>query len=271
MREYGAVSPQFWLGKTGKKLRGDLEAQVLAFYLMTSPHANMIGVFYCPVMYMSKETGLPIEGASKALGRLVEEGFCVYDEESETIFVRTMVEHQVGKDIKPGDKRLMGIRKEWQKIAVPCLKRAFFDQYATDYGLEMEGHASPLQAPTKQLTEQEQEQDKSIGASGEAPAAPAPPPAQDQNQDQEAGTRIGRLCKRIRQEAQLHGVYPANPTLIALIDAGYTDEEILAVSHEAAQKGKPWGWVVVAVQGRRKDALAVKAAPPAEDKFAGVL
>ena len=57
MRDYGIVSPRFWIGETGKKLRGNPNEQVLALYLMTSPHANMIGVFHCPILYMAHETG----------------------------------------------------------------------------------------------------------------------------------------------------------------------------------------------------------------------
>lgn len=295
MREYGAVSPQFWLGKTGKSLRGDLEAQVLAFYLMTSPHANMIGVFYCPVMYMSKETGLPLEGASKALARLIQDGFCVYDEDSETIFVKTMVEHQVGKDIKSGDKRLLGIRKEWQKIAVEHLKAAFFAEHGQAYGLEIEAPSkplpSPLHTPPKQLTEQDRtEQEQNTGASP-PDAAPASDP-QDQNQGQDKTpdqaqdggqgqgapfdftvTRAALLAKRIRQETQIMGVNPSNPLLTGLLDAGYSDDEILDVCHEAKEKQKGWNWVVTVVQARANEAKTIKPAPT-EDRsaiFAGAV
>ena len=45
MRDYSKVSAQFWVGKTGRALSGDMQTQVVAMYLMTSPHANMIGVF----------------------------------------------------------------------------------------------------------------------------------------------------------------------------------------------------------------------------------
>ena len=65
MRDYGKVSPQFWIGQTGKKLRSEgAEAQIVAMYLMTSPHANMLGLYYCPAMFIAHETGLDLEGAS---------------------------------------------------------------------------------------------------------------------------------------------------------------------------------------------------------------
>jgi hypothetical protein len=59
MREYARVSPQIWLGETGRKLRGYPEAQIVAYYLLSSPHANMIGLYYLPIIYLAHETGLP--------------------------------------------------------------------------------------------------------------------------------------------------------------------------------------------------------------------
>jgi hypothetical protein len=80
------------------------------------------------------------------------------------------------------------------------------------------------------------------------------------------GTRAGRLCKRIRQQGKFLGVQPADPSLIALLDAGYTDDEIFIVCEEAAQKKKPWGWASAVIQNRRSDAAKVKAAPEVSDR-----
>ena len=68
MRDYGKISPSFWTGKTGKAIKaGGQEAVVVAMYLMSSPHSNMIGLYYLPMMYLAHETGLGFEGASKGL------------------------------------------------------------------------------------------------------------------------------------------------------------------------------------------------------------
>ncbi len=62
MRDYAKVSPRFWLGETGRELRkAGAEAQVVAFYLMTSPHANMLGLYYLPVLYLVNRPGFPGE------------------------------------------------------------------------------------------------------------------------------------------------------------------------------------------------------------------
>ena len=173
MRDYGVVSPKFWIGETGKALRGDPEAQLVALYLMTCPHANMIGVFHCPVLYISHETGIPFEGASKALARLSQGGFCTYDEATETVFVHRMAAFQVGESLKAEDNRVKSVVKEWQNIGAHALQQAFAAIYSIAFHLPVEAKkASPSKAPQKPLRsqEQEQEQDKTI-----APPSAEPP------------------------------------------------------------------------------------------------
>ena len=88
MRDYAKVSPAFWMGETGRKLRGmGSEVQLVALYLLTSPSANMIGLYYLPIPVLCHETGMSREGASKALRRAFEGGFASYDEASETVWV----------------------------------------------------------------------------------------------------------------------------------------------------------------------------------------
>lgn len=53
MRDYAKISPKFWIGETGREMRElGLPARALAFYLMTSPHSNMLGIYYLPIVYM---------------------------------------------------------------------------------------------------------------------------------------------------------------------------------------------------------------------------
>lgn len=172
MRNYGTVSPRFWIGETGKELRGDPEVQVLALYLMTSPHANMIGVYHCPILYMAHETGLSVEGASKALRRLIDGAFCEYDETSETVFVTTMAKYQIGESLDAKDKRIGGIRKEVEKLPGK-LKRLFFQIYGDAYHLgEGTEEPSPSEAPSKPHRSQEQKQKQEQKQNGHSSAVP---------------------------------------------------------------------------------------------------
>ena len=81
-REFAKVGPKFWQGRTGKALRKKgPKALVMALYLMTSPHSNMLGLYSQPLLYAAHETGLGPEGASEGLQACIECGFCAYDEE----------------------------------------------------------------------------------------------------------------------------------------------------------------------------------------------
>lgn len=181
MRDYGKVSPQFWIGRTGKALRGNAEAQVLALYLMTSPHANMIGVYHCPIAYMAHETGLTIEGASKALASLIEADFCTFDADDEYVFVHQFALHQVGESLLPTDKRCKGVENELAKVPKNQCWQSFRARYAEPYNLPIPTQsARPLEAPSEPLGSQKQEQkQEQKNEDGENDSAVLPCPQQE--------------------------------------------------------------------------------------------
>lgn len=181
MRDYSKISGKFWTGATGKLLRGEPEAQLVALYLMTSPHSNMIGVFTLPVAYIAYETGLPFEGASKGLERCIEVAFCTYDYVSESVFVHEMAAHQIGEGLKAGDKRMVGVRKQFDQLAAGVVKSAFHARYNAEYGLAnlaaksqlIEGPSIPLRS---QEQEQEQEKEQDGASSLRSDSSTAAPP-----------------------------------------------------------------------------------------------
>lgn len=189
MRDYGIVSPKFWIGETGKKLRGDPNCQVLAMYLMTSPHATMTGVYHCPVLYMAHETGLSIEGATKALARLISEGYCHYDEASEYVFVIRMAAFQIGEYLQPKDRRVDGLKKDIEKMQQP-FKSRFLSVY---------GHAYHLIPPLED------------DSPSEAPSEPHRSQDQDQDQDQKHEQTPPKAAKRVVPEDRFEEIKTAYP------------------------------------------------------------
>ncbi|EGU03082.1 TPA: hypothetical protein OXK24_000336 [Acinetobacter baumannii] len=176
MRDYGKVSPHFWTGSTGKKLRECPDSIVVAMYLMTCPHANMLGLYYMPLLYVAHETGLGLEGAKKGLKWACDAGFCSYDEVSEMVWVHEMARFQVAESLKPTDNRCKGIQKDYDSLPANPFLSSFYEKYATAFCMtnrrEGKGTLSLSNlAPSKPLVsqeqEQEQEQDKSLS---QAPA-----------------------------------------------------------------------------------------------------
>ncbi|HBZ2894691.1 TPA: DNA-binding protein, partial [Klebsiella pneumoniae] len=167
---------QFWLGKTGRELRKKgAEAQVVSFYLMTSPHANMLGLYYLPILYIAHETGLGLEEASKGLKSTIEAGFCSYDEDTEMVWVHEMAAYQVGKALKPGDNRCAGVRSEYASLTENPFLSLFYERYKDDFHLNVKRESCPTpEGASKGLRsqdqeqDQEQEQDKDLSGHGSA-------------------------------------------------------------------------------------------------------
>lgn len=170
MRQYGTVSPLFWTGKTGKRLRSDRDAQLVALYLMTNPHSHQTGLYYMPVMYLANETGIPLEGASKALQKLEAEGFCRYDQDTEWVWVCEMAAWQIGTGLKATDKRVLGVQQYLESAPDLPFTKSFVTRYAEDFHLSQTPQKRDSEAPSKGLisnrtrTEQEQRPSKKSGS-----------------------------------------------------------------------------------------------------------
>jgi hypothetical protein len=193
VREYAKLGPTFWTGETGKELRRrGSEGVIVALYLVSSPHSNMLGLYYQPVLYMAHETGLGIEGASKGLRDCIEVGFCRYDAITEMVFVPEMAAWQIADELKATDKRCPGIQKDYDALPENPFLAAWFERYARPFHLKRGRTPKPpkevekpevQQAPSmphrsqEQEQEQEQEQDPPSGEREQGASQPTPPQA----------------------------------------------------------------------------------------------
>jgi hypothetical protein len=183
MSEFRKVIDRIWTGETGRKIRGDVEAQLVALYLTTCSHSNMIGLYYIPRMYIAHELGLTIEGASKGLRRLIEEGFCHYDEASEVVWVVNMASHQMlngGKALSPTDKQSIGAQNRYNEVPPNAFLETFYDTYADALKLRQKRQAtkplaSPLQAPSEPLARPFEAKAEHSKAETEQSKTPLPP------------------------------------------------------------------------------------------------
>jgi len=158
MREYAKVAPQFWIGETGRQLRAlGPEVQLVALYLITSPHANMIGLYYLPLPLLCHETGLPLEGASKALTGLSAVGFAHFDAPSEMVWVVEMAHYQIGAHLDIKDNRVKGVQNEYNALPNNPFLPRFFERYGEVYHMT---NPRGMQGPSKALLSQEQEQEQ---------------------------------------------------------------------------------------------------------------
>lgn len=163
MRDHAIVSPHFWTGETGRFLRDYPDAQRLAFYLMTCPSSNMIGLYYLPMPTICHELRLSPEGASEGLRRAFEGGFATYAEAEEVVWVRKMAYFQVGKTLKPSDNKIKAIEKMLYCFRKSCFFNDFIQEYKAPFKLSEkrilrdEAPFKPLQRGSSQEKDQEQE------------------------------------------------------------------------------------------------------------------
>lgn len=164
MRDYAKVAPQFWTGPTGKKFRDmGRDVQTVAFYLITCPSANMIGLYYLPLPTLCHEIGISLQGASKALQSLSEAHFAYYDEHTEVVWVLEMARFQIAAELDPKDKRVIGIARELLQFKKSKFFREFYNKYQHSFCLTSQGASKILGRALEGASEvhrsQEQEQE----------------------------------------------------------------------------------------------------------------
>lgn len=158
MRDYSKVGPQFWYGKTGKALKAKgSEAVIVALYLMTCQHANMLGLYHLNVAYIAPDTGLSSEGALKGLQGACEAGFCRFDEDSEVVWVVEMAAYQIGESLEAKDNRCKGVQREYDALPENPFLTAFYERYGAAFCMTncrgaKKPKASPSKAPQKPRT-----------------------------------------------------------------------------------------------------------------------
>jgi len=165
MRAYSTILPAFWTGDTGRAITAaGKEARILATYLLSNEHANMLGLYRLPLLYAAEETGLKKREILDALEQLQTIGFAAYDQDTEHAWVLEMARFQMGllpgEALKDGDKREKGSARHYKQLSSNPFLGPFFDHYATtlrlplrrDYLQEKKPHRSPIKGAPEPLT-----------------------------------------------------------------------------------------------------------------------
>lgn len=265
MREYGKVSASFWIGKTGKALRGNPEAQIVALYLMTCPTSEMTGVFHCPIMYIAHETGLGLEGAAKGLARCAEIDFCTYDEDSDSVFVHEMAKYQIGEELKVSDNQVKFVKKAFLAMN-DAFKAEFYARYKTAFHLEL---TSPFEAPSKPRA------GTSTGTEAGTGAINPPQAATPSAKSKKAKTSLPdgfSISERVQEWAIEKGHTNLQAHLENFISAAKRNGYVYVDWDEALMEAirKDWAKLstirVIGQQGGREDLAAINARNNAEAK-----
>lgn len=143
MRDYGIVSPRFWIGETGRKLRKLPDAQRIAMYLLTAPMADMTGVFYCPVATILNDVGAPCEPLEAPLKGL-ERGY----EGAPKGLIRASEGPSKGLP-SPSEGAYKGLQRGFEGASYPLARG--FQGASKGYEPPLEGHQRALEGVKRAL------------------------------------------------------------------------------------------------------------------------
>lgn len=245
--DYYKTLSTFWTGETGRAIRGDADAQRVAFYLFSNGSANMIGLYQLALPTLMHEIGISRERALKALARLSEAGFATYDEQSESVFVPNMAPIQMGARMTETDKRVKNVAKLYNQMRKCPFAKDFWDLHAKTYHLKCEAPpkplASPLQAPPKPST--------AASASSAASASASAPTAKVDHKfeifklswAESEGSAVLERCSYWFSRPP-HGIFP-QPKKLSPEDRAFT-MKLAALVHLGRCSE---GWLVSAIEG----------------------
>lgn len=89
---YRTVPASLWLDPKFRRLAP--AQKLLLLHLITGPHANVAGIYCCPLIYCAHETGLSLDEVRQAMAALEDAECAQWDEPTETIWVVGMLDYQ---------------------------------------------------------------------------------------------------------------------------------------------------------------------------------
>lgn len=130
MREFCKFSVQFWTGALHEKLKAlGPDAVLLAVYLQTNPHSNMLGTYYLPLEYMSYDTGIPLETIDRLLFEFEALNYSHFSREHTLIWVVDLAFIQTSGALKERDKRVVLMQRHYEALPMVSFLQAIYDKY----------------------------------------------------------------------------------------------------------------------------------------------
>lgn len=116
---YTKIRAKFWSDEKVKKW--DDDTKLLALYLLTSPHKNLLGLFVLNKLYICADLGWDTKRLGKPFAKLLQDGFIKYDEESELLLLVNFMKHnplENGNQVKAAISLLRELPKSplWQDL-----------------------------------------------------------------------------------------------------------------------------------------------------------
>ncbi len=132
MKSFSKLYSDFWINyDNSKTLSAGIDGRLMALYLQSNTHQNMLGVYYLPLLYISSDLKLPVEQVKKALKKLYKVNYCKYDARTQYVWVCNLVFDQIGVGGGAKDNRIMGLQAIWDSLP---LQLEFLEDVYNKYG-----------------------------------------------------------------------------------------------------------------------------------------
>ena len=131
MRDYGKIPTALWSRPDIQALSP--QAKLLAVYLLTNSHSNLIGAYRLPDAYIQEDLRLPLVIVRKALTELTTAGFACLCAVTAWIWVKP----QLGLDPPDNGNVWKHARKRAAEVPDDCSWKSDFQRHfeALDHGI----------------------------------------------------------------------------------------------------------------------------------------
>lgn len=142
MRTYSKFLNSWWI----KTLPGlDTEAKLILIYLRTAVNSNLIGLFYCPIPYISADLQIEQQTVRSRIETLIARGRILYDFDTKQVYIPQMAEEENGREFKEKDNRIKFIQDLYDSVAPSPLCDKFFEDYGQGYRLKQRADYRPYE------------------------------------------------------------------------------------------------------------------------------
>lgn len=149
MRTQVTLIPTFWTRGSGKKLRGNPVAQVLALYLMSAPASTYVGIYYLTIITIVNETGLTEAQVRETLPLVSD--IAQYDEQAELVFLPECSRINIGESMSVTDKKRKNVLAQLKIHGKHPFVAQWIERYYGPYHLSNDGIAHPTEGASKGL------------------------------------------------------------------------------------------------------------------------
>ena len=237
MSRYTTVESIIWHDEKFRSLPED--ARTLFLYLLTSPHSNMLGIFYLPTLYACSDLQWEPERYLRGIDTLCHT--LLIEVDKDIIWVKNYLKHNQirgPRQVTGAVNRLMALPDT--KLIGPFMKNLEKHLLDDDFKLFKEQYTKPFVYPIDTLCDTPSIAGTDTGTdtdTGSASASEAQAPAEKPDDDAVEPNRNNELIKHF---AQAFGAPPNQAQvemLLSFLDDGIPEELIFEALKRSAEAG----------------------------------